>query len=298
MSYTNIALFGAGGDIGAPILKALVNSNKFKVTAIGRKQSSVQVPSSVSLLKVDYGNHRELVEALRGQDAIVITLGDLATLEKNTRAIVEAAIEVGVKRVIPSDFGHDLTHLPGSSYPVFAPKHQINKYLAEKGSQIEYTAIATGVFFDWGLRSKFIGFDIPNRKVKIYGDGTHKFNATNVDSIADAVINILTNPTPFTNQHLRIHDFYVSQNEIKAALESIIGVPFEVERIDVDRLEKDITAALASGDYTTPTVYGLIKVYLLGNNSSSAWGEEDDTAAVGLVKKDLSTEIQKVVDSQ
>jgi hypothetical protein len=35
----------------------------------------------------------------------VITLGDLSTLEQNSKAIIDAAIEAGVKKIIPSEYG-------------------------------------------------------------------------------------------------------------------------------------------------------------------------------------------------
>jgi uncharacterized protein YbjT (DUF2867 family) len=293
MSYTKVAQLGAGGNIGAPILDALVSSNKFELTVVARKQSSVQVPSSVKLVKVDYDNHAELVDALRGQEAIVITLGDLATLEKNSKAIIDAAIEAGVKRVIPSEFGNDLGRAPGSTRPVFSAKLNVIKYLAERESQIEYTEIATGAFFDWGLRVKFLGFDIPGRKAKIYGDGTRKINTTTLDSIAQSVVGVLSSPAQFKNKYIRVHDFYVSQNEIKAALESITGSPFEVETVNVEELEEATSAGLARGEYTHENIYGLILAYIYGKNSSASWGEEDESVAVGLAKKDLRAEIQK-----
>ena len=53
---------------------------------------------------MDFSNHQELVEALKGNEAVVITIGG-RELEGPTMAIINAAIEAGVKRVIPSEFG-------------------------------------------------------------------------------------------------------------------------------------------------------------------------------------------------
>lgn len=54
---------------------------------------------------MDYSDHSALVDALRGHDALVITIGDVVNLVKNTKALVEAAIDAGIKRVIPSEYG-------------------------------------------------------------------------------------------------------------------------------------------------------------------------------------------------
>ncbi|CCA77138.1 hypothetical protein PIIN_11121, partial [Serendipita indica DSM 11827] len=121
-------------------------------------------------------------------------------------------------------------------------------------------------------------------------------NTTTLDSIAQSVVGVLSNPAPFKNKYVRVHDFYVSQNEIKAALESVTGSPFEVETVDVDALEENTSAGLARGEYTHENIYGLITAYIFGKTSSASWGEEDESGAVGLTKKDLQTEIRKVVD--
>jgi hypothetical protein len=47
----------------------------------------------------------------------------------------------------------DLAHSPGREEPIFSAKHKVHDYLAEKASEgvIEFTTIATGPFFDWGM---------------------------------------------------------------------------------------------------------------------------------------------------
>jgi len=57
------------------------------------------------VIKVDFSDHQALVNALKGNEAVALTLGDVPNLEKNSKVIIEAAIEAGVKRVLPSDYG-------------------------------------------------------------------------------------------------------------------------------------------------------------------------------------------------
>lgn len=49
-----------------------------------------------------------LTEALKGQDAVVLTIGSAVIPEQQT--VIDAAINAGVKRILPSEFG-------GVSYP-------------------------------------------------------------------------------------------------------------------------------------------------------------------------------------
>jgi hypothetical protein len=57
------------------------------------------------VVKLGFDDKAALVDAIRGHDVVLISLGDLVTLEELTRTIVEAAIEAGVRRIIPSEFG-------------------------------------------------------------------------------------------------------------------------------------------------------------------------------------------------
>ncbi|KAG8841780.1 hypothetical protein FRB91_004686 [Serendipita sp. 411] len=298
MAYTKIVQVGAGGNLGVPVHKALASSGKFDITVVGRKDSTFVSPfPDVKVVKVDFSDHSALVNALKGNEAVVLTLGDLPTLEQNSKYIIDAAIEAGVKRVIPSEFGNDLVHLPGSTQQVFRPKLQVAKYLKEKENEIEWTIITTGPFFDWGLQVGFLGFDIPNRKVFLFSGGTSRSNFTTLPNIAQAVVGVLSSPTQFANRDVRVHDFYVSQQEIKAVLEEVTGDSFAVEDIDVAKQEETTSAALARGEFTLENIYGLIKAYVFGANSSASWGENDDTEAVGLPKKDLKTVIKEVVNA-
>jgi uncharacterized protein YbjT (DUF2867 family) len=57
------------------------------------------------VVEVDYADHNALVEAFKGYEALVLTLGDIPTQFKNSKPLIDAAIDAGVTRVIPSEFG-------------------------------------------------------------------------------------------------------------------------------------------------------------------------------------------------
>lgn len=99
----------------------LVASGKFNITAVARHNSSSQIPSTNNLrqVKADFSSHQALVDAFRGNEALVLTLGDFPNLGKNTQILTDAAIDAGIKRVILSEFGKC----------VFSPLH----YLAWHG---------------------------------------------------------------------------------------------------------------------------------------------------------------------
>lgn len=94
---------------------------------------------------------------------------------------------------------------------------------------------------------------------------------------------------------VRIHDFFVTQRQILDILEAEVGQSFEVTKIDSGELEAKAGAALGRGEFTEENFFGVLRSYIFGKNSSAAWGEVDDTVALGVKPKDLKTEIVKVL---
>jgi len=291
-SFKKVIVVGAGGNVGVPILNALIQSGKFDLTVLARPTSSYTAPSGVKLVKASFEDHQGLVDAFKGQEAAVFTFGDLPNIAKNSQLLIDAAIDAGVKRVLPSEYGGDLSNSPGKDQQIFGGKQAVNAYLREKADQgkITYTNIATGPFFDWGIQVGFAGFDVKEKKVTFIDDGQRKFNGTTIGSIGDAVVGVLSNPAATENKYLRVHDFFVTQREIN----DILGWEV-VGNIDGDVLEADSLAGLAKGDYSLANIYGAIKAFVWGKNSNARWGEEDDSQALGLKKKDLREEVLKAV---
>jgi hypothetical protein len=208
-----------------------------------------------------------------------------------------------------------LAHSPGRDEPLFGAKTRVHDYLAEKASEgaIEFTTIATGPFFDWGMHydttfrrkgltkrtglthNQLLGFDIPAKSAIIYGGGDEPFNTTTLASIGAAVASVLSTPEKFKNKHLRISDFYVSQNEILAILEAETGSKFTLQQVDIEKLKADSYAALGRGEFNHVNILGVIQGAVFGQKSSARWGRVDDSESLGIPKKDLTEDIKKVL---
>lgn len=70
----NIAIVGAAGTVGQYITKELLASGKHTVTAITRPDSQAQLPKGVKVAKVNYDDKSSLIEALKGQKVLIISL--------------------------------------------------------------------------------------------------------------------------------------------------------------------------------------------------------------------------------
>ena len=153
MSISKIALAGAGGNIGAPILKQLIEAG-FKVTVLTRLESTSTFPSEAQVAKVDYDSESSLKDALRGQDALISTITTASVSQQHK--LVDAAISVGVKRIIPSEFGCDTLNPDNRKLPAFGQKIAVQQQLEEKtkGTQTSYTYFISNVFLDVSLMSR------------------------------------------------------------------------------------------------------------------------------------------------
>ena len=86
--------------------EALLKTGKHTVTAITRVDSQNKLPEGVISKKVDYSKPETIVEALRGQDALVITLSGFAPKEIETQ-LINAAGEAGVPWILPNEWSPD-----------------------------------------------------------------------------------------------------------------------------------------------------------------------------------------------
>lgn len=86
--------------------RALLATGKHTVTALTRADSQSELPEGVIVSKIEYDKPETLVEALKGQDALVITLGGLAPKEIDMK-LVNAAGEAGVPWILPGEWAPD-----------------------------------------------------------------------------------------------------------------------------------------------------------------------------------------------
>lgn len=120
-SLPRIAVAGAG-NIGIPIINALISSNCYAVTVLSRSPDAStkytdQIPASPDLTyaTVDYASVPSLTEAIAGHRAVVSTLGSTSIGEQ--KPLIEACIAAKIQRLIPSGFGSDTVNLNAAELP-------------------------------------------------------------------------------------------------------------------------------------------------------------------------------------
>ena len=138
----------ASGNLGRPTVNALLAKKQFKVSALTRVSSSATFPGEVTVIKTDY-THASLVSAFKGQDAIVCTIATSNLTDQ--KRVIDAAVEAGVKRFIPSEFGWDTSGAIALEIaPCTSMKIDTVAYLKGKeGAGMSWTSICNGLWADW-----------------------------------------------------------------------------------------------------------------------------------------------------
>ncbi|RBR24863.1 uncharacterized protein FIESC28_02353 [Fusarium coffeatum] len=221
----NIAIVGGSGRVGAFITKALHESNQFNLTVVTRVSSKVtDYPSPIKTVQVpdDYP-HDKVVEAFRGNDAVVLAIGFAG--ERHLPSLARASVEAGVKRLVASGFGIDASNQAAAEvFSVAANKVAMIKDLKSlEQPGWSWTDVACGVFLDFCIQVGFFGIDPKIKKAKIWDDGNAKFTATTREAIGQAVVGILNHPEETHNRTVFISSTELSLNDILAEEKRIAG---------------------------------------------------------------------------
>jgi len=249
-----VAIVGANGNLGRPLLDALVGAGNIRVTVL-RRSSPRPPPASVDAVRVltvsEAWTTEELTTLLRGED-VVIACFPLHRLDSHLR-LADAAAAAGVGRLIPADFGSvDSRSLRAQELvPLFLKKVRVRERLESLASEVPgftWTSLVGGHFFDWGLKHNFLHFDLAAKRADILDDGNQKSSLSTLARYCEAVLSVLSNLEATANKVLFIQSFCVSQNDVLAALERATGSEWAVERYGSDEFIKSRKEKANEGD--------------------------------------------------
>ena len=213
--------------------KALLKTGKHTITALTRLDSTNKFPEGVEVRKVDYNSQPSLVEALKGQDALVITLGGMAPPDQQAK-LIQAAADANVSWVLPNEWSPDTAHESLlKDVAIFQSKPQARDLITKLGKS-SYIAVTTGFWYEWSLAiPAAYGFDFPNRAVTFFDDGETKTSMSTWPQVGRAVASLLSLPLKseegdkdrcldwFKNRQVYISSFTVSQKDM---LDSVLRV--------------------------------------------------------------------------
>jgi NmrA-like family len=286
----------ASGAVGAPVLKAIIDTKKFNVTVLSRVGSKSTFPSSVKVTAVDYGSVESLTAALKGQDAVVSTVGTEGLLGQSV--LFDAAVAAGVKRFLPSEFGSDLSNPKTASLPIFGYKVATRKYIEEKvkgGADITYTYVVNAPFLDWGIEVGFL-LDYKEGKPRIYDGGDVPFSATTLASVGLATVGVLAHYDETINRQVTVHDIVITQNQLLAIAKKVAPeIKLTPVPITTSDLLEAANAALAKGDLSLMLNYIFVGVIADGYGGRFENVENDLLGVPGKTEADIEAIYKKVL---
>ncbi|KAH7308471.1 isoflavone reductase family protein [Stachybotrys elegans] len=292
-----VILLGAGGLLGTEVLAAFEADASFDLTLLVRKSSKSTFPPHLKIVKVDHDSpHHQLVQAFTGQDAVVLAIpGRPVALHMR---IIDAAVEAGVKRFIPSEFGNNTCTAASELCPLYADKAKTAAYLKSKeATGMTWTAIHTGQFFDWGIRADWLDYYLNKKRAIIYDSGNKLWSTTNVGTAAAAVVKVLHKPEETVNRAVFVASFTVSQNQVLNALQAATGVEWETRRMtSVEALKK--AERLDNEEYSIGLKLRILMLLYAEDADRGANFEKDgllDNKLLGLPEENLEDTIQRIL---
>lgn len=250
MSPTKVALAGATGNLGIPVLEALLDAH-LSVTIlsrIGGNSSKLKRYPNLSIKEVDFNSPESIRPALEGVTIVVSCLATLAIGSQN--ALIDASCAAGVRRFIPAEFGMNSLNPLCMNLPVCQPKASTQRYLAQKSSEhpeFTWTGIANGLFLDWGLKVGFI-VDPLKRTATLYNGGDSPFSATSLADVAKAVVGVIQNQGKTANRLLYIQSTVTTQNQLIQYAKDKDGKPWSVKNKDTKEVMQESLAELDRGN--------------------------------------------------
>ncbi|KAK1641473.1 CipA protein [Colletotrichum phormii] len=247
----NVAIVGAGGNIGKAIAEELLKTGKHTVTAITRNESTSSLPIGVKKASVSYEDRKSVVAALKGQDFLIITLSLSAPPGTHT-SFVQAAAEAGISYVMPNAYSINAhTEAIRRDIPITnaameniaeVQKAGLTSITLMNGFWCEYSLVADPATF---------GFDLKNRTITLYDDGEQAIKVSTWAQCGRAVASVLshkilpenadgqsTTISQFHNKTVFASSFKFNQRNMLESVKRVTGTANSDWNIDHETTKK------------------------------------------------------------
>ena len=183
--------------------------------------------------------------ALHGVSAIISTVSSTLSRQEGDSIqtvddegqnnLIDAAVSAGVSQFVYVSF----CAMPGEC-PLQTAKRKVEKHLAESG--LNYTILQPTYFMEVWL-SPVLGFDYPNAKATIYGEGKNKISWIAIKDVASFAVASLDNPAA-KNRIIELGGpEALSPLEVVNIFEATKGKKFELQFVPEEALRAQKDAA-------------------------------------------------------
>lgn len=239
---------GATGMLGSEICRRLVGEGE-AVRGLVRggdpgKRETLEA-MGVGPVEGDLSDPASLREACRGAQTVISTATampvhseekSIETVDRRGQLnLVEAAREEGVERFVFISFPPmDLT------FPLQTAKREVEAAIRDSG--MEYTILQPTMFMEVWL-SPHVGFDHPNRRVRIFGEGDQPISWISYEDVAAFAVRAATGAAGRNATVELGGPEALTALEVVGEFERVTGASFEREHVPVEALNAQRAAA-------------------------------------------------------
>ncbi|NVZ50418.1 aromatic alcohol reductase [Pseudomonas sp. B6002] len=236
MTPSSILVLGAG-ELGMAVLQALAASAASHTTriAVVLRPASLQSATArqlqtlgIELLAGDLQNDSQsTLAALFAPFATVICCTGFAAGPGTQRKLARAAIEGGVQRYVPWQFGVDYDVIGrGSPQDTFDEQLDVRDLLrGQQGTQ--WLIISTGMFTSFLFEPSFGVVDLPNNTVHALGDWDTAVTVTTPEDIGRLTAQIVLAEPPLTNQVVFTAGDTLTYGQLADTVDAVLGISLE-----------------------------------------------------------------------
>jgi hypothetical protein len=295
-----IAIAGATGNLGQPILSALLSAG-YPVRALSRvggNYSKLSPHPNLIIKEVDFTSVSALAIALQDVKVVVSCLATSAMGNQNP--LIDASVAAGVERFIPAEFGMDSQNTLAMQLPVCVPKVETQKHLCAQGREnphFTWTGIANGMFLDWGLEMGII-VDLARHTATLYNGGDVPFSATTLADVAKSVLGVINNQNETANRLVYVHSALVTQNQLIRSAQDKDEKEWDIVVMDTETVKRDSFEKLEKGDTADvdAAMLGFCFTAMFDAKYGCDFSSKLDNEVLGVNELD-ETGVRKVVES-
>jgi uncharacterized protein YbjT (DUF2867 family) len=229
LNQQRIVLAGATGNLGGRIARAL-RQRGASVCAIVRPGTSAERLNAlreqqVEIVEADLHAHADIVRACRGASCVVSSLLGLhKTLIDSQGSLLDAAVEAGVPRFIPSDYAMDFSKVEPRLNRNFDLHQEFKQRL--DGAAIRSTSILNGAFMNLLTgEAPLVLFKL--HRVLYWGqDPSQRMDFTTMDDTAAFTAEAALDPE--APPILRIAGEQISAAGLAEVASEVVGKPFRL----------------------------------------------------------------------
>jgi len=225
-----IVVAGATGNLGGKIINALLKHD-VEIRAVVRLETSISKVEAlrqkgVNVYQVDITNTDEISKHCIGAHCLVSALAGLQeTVIDVQKRFLNAAVQAGVPRFIPSDYSSDFTNLIEGQNRNLDLRREFHTYL--ETAPVKATTIFNGPFMD------LLTTDMPlilfkKRKILCWGNADQIIEFTTTDNVAEFTACVaLDDESP---RFMRIAGDRLSCNEFVKLLSELTSKDYKLFR--------------------------------------------------------------------